>query len=178
MHGGSIGSVGAGPTRTRTDVYRWDGRAWSLAETVNDPSNFLYHAILDADEAFRAGDYAAALELYRSALANTGLDEWKDNERAEMEPYALFRTALGYFALGGSTAEADAQLSRAIDGYPDSPHGRMAAAFRDAWLADGSVSDGCEAALAFITENADDFAWFWDFGYGNPPFDAQALCPL
>jgi hypothetical protein len=178
MHGGSIGSVGAGPTRTRTEVYGWDGRQYVLTQVINDPSEFLYHNVLDADDAFFAGDLQQALGLYARALQDQSLQQWKENERGEMDPYLYFRMAVTYMALGGAAVEAGQSLDAAVDGYPGSLHGEMARAFRDAWLPAGDATAGCRAADAYVQANLDAFQEFWYFGYGNPEFDPQRLCPF
>jgi len=178
MHGGSIGSVGAGPTRTRTEVYGWDGQQYALAQVTYDPSEFLYHNVLDADNAFAAGDFALALSLYTRALEDHSLLEWKENERGEMDPYLHFRTAITYMALGGAEAEAAQSLDAAVSSNPGSLHGEMARAFRDAWLPAGDATAGCLAANDYVQANLQAFEEFWYFGYGNREFSPQGLCPF
>lgn len=178
LHGGSIGSVGAGPTRTRTELYGWNGRQYVLAQTILDPSEFLYHNVVDADGAFFAGDLVLALDRYTRALQDLSLLQWKENERAEMDPYLHFRIALTYMASGGAAAEAAQSLDAAISSYPGSLHGAMARAFRDAWLPAGDTTAGCRAADAYVQANLDAFQEFWYFGYGNPEFDPERMCPF
>ena len=177
LHGGSIGSWGAGPTRTRTEVYGWDGRQYVLAEVTDDPSEFLYHLVLDADEAFLSGDLGPVLKLYRRALEDRSLAEWKENERAEIDAYLHFRIALTYMALG-RPVEAAQSLDAAADNYPGSLHGEMARAFRDAWLQAGDAVAGCLAADDYVQANIEAFEEFWYFGYGNPELDPRRLCRL
>jgi hypothetical protein len=178
LHGGSIGSVGAGPTRTRTELYGWNGRQYVLAQTILDPSEFLYHNVLDADDAFFASDLLLALDRYTRAVQDVSLLQWKENERGEMDPYLHFRIAITYMALGGASAEAAQSLDAAISSYPGSLHGEMARAFRDAWLPAGDTSAGCRAADAYVQANLDAFQEFWYFGYGNREFDPGRMCPL
>lgn len=178
LHGGSIGSVGAGPTRTRTEIYAWNGRQYVLAQTILDPSEFLYHNVLDGDDAFAAGDLVLALDWYTRALQDSSLLQWKDNERAEMDPYLHFRITLTYMALGGASAEAAQSLEAAINSYPGSLHGEMARAFRDAWQPAGDTTAGCRAANAYVQANLEAFQEFWYFGYGNRDFDPGRMCTL
>jgi len=178
LNGGSIGSVGAGPTRTRTELYGWNGRQYVLTQTILDPSEFLYHNVLDADDAFFAGDLVLALDRYTRALEDLSLLQWKENERSEMDPYLHFRIAITYMALGGAAAEAAQSLEAATNSYPGSLHGEMARAFRDAWQPAGDTTAGCRAADAYVQANLDAFQEFWYFGYGNREFDAGRMCPL
>jgi hypothetical protein len=178
LNGGSIGSVGAGPTRTRTELYGWNGRQYVLAQTILDPSEFLYHNVLDADDAFFAGDLVLALDRYTRALEDLSLLQWKENERGEMDPYLHFRIAITYMALGGASAEAAQSVEAAINSYPGSLHGEMARGFRDAWQPAGDTTAGCRAADAYVQANLDAFQEFWYFGYGNREFDPGRMCPL
>ena len=178
MHGGAIGSWGAGPTRTRTEVYSWDGRQYVLAQVTHDPSEYLYHNVLDADDALLSSDPALALELYTRALENRSLVEWKENERTEMEPYLHFRIALTYMALGGAAEEAAQSLDAAVEGNPGSLHGEMARVFRDAWLSTSDTTAACLAVDDYVQANLEAFEEFWYFGYGNREFLPQRLCPL
>lgn len=77
MYGGTIGSVGAGPQRPRTEIYGWDGTAYRLSETIYDPSPYLYFKIRDANDALQRKEYAQALKLYRQALTDDTLKLWK-----------------------------------------------------------------------------------------------------
>jgi hypothetical protein len=178
LHGGSIGSVGAGPTRTRTEVYSWDGQQYVLAQVTLDPSEWLYHNVLDADDAFAAGDLNLALELYTRALEDQSLLEAKENERGEMDPYLHFRIAITYMAQGGAAAEAAQSLDAAVNSNPGSLHGEMARAFRDAWLPARDATAACLAANDYVQVNLQAFQEFWYFGYGNREFSPQGLCPF
>jgi hypothetical protein len=178
MHGGTIGSVGAGPTRTRTEVYGWNGQQYVLTQVTLDPSEWLYHNVLDADDAFAAGDFALALSLYTRALEDHSLVESKENERSEMDPYLHFRIAVTYMAQGGAASEAAQSLDAAVNSNPGSLHGEMARAFRDAWLPAGDAIAGCLAANDYVQANLQAFEDFWYFGYGNREFSPQGLCPF
>jgi hypothetical protein len=178
MHGGTIGSIGAGPQRARTEVYDWDGTQYTPVETTYDPSNFLYLRLREADDTFAAGRYLEAADLYRRALEDASLDLWKPEERDELDPYALFRIALSLLAAGEAPAEAVAALDKAIEGYPGSAHGELAQVFRDSYLAREDLSAACQAARDYATANLDTFTTLWDYGYANPEFDVVLLCPM
>ncbi len=178
MHGGTIGSVGAGPQRTRTDVYAWDGAHYTLAETTYDPTTYLYLRLRDADDEFAAGRYLEAADLYRSALDDTTLDLWNPDERAELDPYALFRIALSLLAAGQPPADALAALDAAVADYPGTYHGALAQTFRDSYVARGDLPAACQAARDYAAANLDTFYAIWDYGYANPEFDLVLLCPL
>ena len=53
LSGGAQGSVGAGPQRTRTETWAWNGAAYALKSTQLDEATYLYHAVKDADTLLR-----------------------------------------------------------------------------------------------------------------------------
>ena len=73
-----IGSVGAGPYRTWSRTWTWDGdaRAFVPGEPVIEAPRFRIHAIHDADDAYLRGDLEAAVELYQRAIDDDALLDW------------------------------------------------------------------------------------------------------
>lgn len=184
MTGGTIGSIGAGPQRVREEVYAWNGAAYTLAQTTYEPTNVLYLRILDADAAFANGDYIAARRMYQEAFNDTSLELWKENagtsvdERDELEPYILFRIALCEIALGTAPQVSIPLLQQASGNYPGSLNAELAGAFLTQYLATGDVTASCAAARDFANTYIDLFTTVWDYGYANPGFDANAVCPF
>ncbi|HZP56467.1 MAG TPA: hypothetical protein VFC53_02805 [Dehalococcoidia bacterium] len=178
LTGGEIGSVGAGPQRPRTDTWAWDGAAYALRSSVPGPSDYLYHAVIDAGALFDAGNYAAAERAYLAVVDNTSLKEWtpEKHERAELESYALFRAGLAVLAAGGDPARALDDFHRA-DNHT-TLHGQLAASFSAGCAAKQDIRVGCAAVRDDLAANADEYAAFWDFGYGNPAFDPSKVCPF
>jgi hypothetical protein len=191
MHGGVIGSVGAGPQRARTEIYAWPGNAYSLAEpayglkeTILDPTDILYLRVTEADALFNTGLYDQALAVYQQALNDPTLKTWKDPaemvapERPELDAYILFRMGLSSFGMSGPNAQGTAYIQQAAADYAGNLHGDLANAFLTSFLAKNDVSLACAAAQGFIASNLNLFQAFWDYGYGNPSFDAAAVCPF
>jgi hypothetical protein len=183
LHGGMIGSVGAGPQRTRTDVYDWDGAAYTLRETVLDPTDILYLSVTEADALFNAGRYDEALSLYQQTLNDPSLKAWKEQtdmvapERPELCAYVLFRMGLSSFTTGAD-AQGLAYVQQAVDEYGGSLHGDLAGAFITSYQTDGELSLACAAVEAFIAGNLELLQAFWEYGYGNPTFNPDAVCPF
>ncbi|HET6319115.1 MAG TPA: hypothetical protein VFG86_21895, partial [Chloroflexota bacterium] len=113
LHGGIVDAVGAGPQRAHTLVYRWDGAAFTLAETRNDASTYLYIKVMDANVLMGQRQYADAQGLYQEAATNNRLRTWEEHdaaqERADLQAFARFRVMVGYTLLGD---EAKAQVWR------------------------------------------------------------------
>lgn len=180
LYGGTIGSVGAGPQRTRTEVHSWNGSTYELTETVYDPSDFLYFAIIDADVLFDAADYSNATAAYLAAIDDPDLIESghfeKENERTELSAYALFRAGLAQLSAGDEAAGL-ASLQQSVDDYPDALNAGLADAFLPAYNTTSDIHSGCLAVRDYVDANLDDLQIFWDFGYSNPAFDAESVCP-
>jgi hypothetical protein len=182
LHGGSIGSVGAGPNRERTETWGWDGTRYILRETALDPPTFLYHAILDANALLDASRFAEAEAAFLAAIADPALDRGgsfsgSPNNGAELEAYAYLRAAVAHLLAGSDPATAIEHLDRAA--ALEAPlHAPLAAAFRDAYTAAGDPIAACDAVRSYINSNLDALTEFWNFGYGNPPFDPEAFCPF
>ena len=180
LHGGTISSVGAGPQRTRTEVYGWNGTTYELIETTLSDSDLLYFHILDADLLFGEGEYGEALAAYRRALSNESLVEsmYYENERVELSAYALFRIAVALLAGGGSESEALAALERATSEFSEAINASLAEIFREGYDASADLSASCLAVRNYVAGNIDRFREVWEYGYANPAFDPDTLCPF
>ncbi len=182
LHGGSIGSVGAGPNRERTETWGWDGARYMLRQTVLDPPTFLYHAILDANALIDQSRFAEAEQAFVAAIEDGTLDRsgsfsGSQSVSTELESYAYLRAAVARFLSGGDSAGAVGYLDRAA-GLDAPLHAPLAAAFRDTYAASADVAAACDAVRTYIAGNLAALTEFWNFGYGNPPFNAEAFCPF
>jgi hypothetical protein len=188
---GQIGSVGAGPQRDSNLTYTWDGTNYVLVETEIEPSEFLYFAVVDGDEAYAAGDLEKAMQLYNKAINDGDLWDWKEDfsgvsGRDELVPYAHFRLYLAQLASLAADDEAAVQdlvdsIAALAGQFPDSLHAQAAAQFAAAYP-DGQVSPqalaaGCAAFLAYVEDNRQEFDDIWYYGYANPDLVPERLCP-
>jgi hypothetical protein len=182
LRGGEFGSVGAGPQRERTETYAWDGSMYVLRSRVVDTPSLRYHAVIDADQVFREGDYGKAEEMYRLAATSTDPEPtWSPSgfkqEPSELAAYALFRAALSALLAGrdGDVVSSHLAGARSFDG---TLHPRLAAAFEDAYRAKRDVSEACTAVNDLVDANLLAYQEFWYYGYANPTFDPAAMCPF
>ena len=180
LNGGAVGSVGAGPPRTRTETWAWNGATYALRSTALNKPEYLYHAVKDADTLFAAGKYSEAETAYAAIVGETSLKVWMEQkrERNELESYSLFRAGLAVLQNGGDAAKANDYLDRARAYHPQTLHDQLAGSFKAGYNAKGSVSIGCAAVRDDIAANLAEYQAFWDFGYANPPFDADTICPF
>ena len=99
VRGGTIGSAGAGVVRSRTEVWRWDGAAVTLAGTTLDPTQYRHHILYEANDLMAAGDLDGALALYEAAindpaLRNDGFAHAPEQVYADVSRFAAFRLVL------------------------------------------------------------------------------------
>jgi hypothetical protein len=178
LHGGTIGSVGAGPQRQRTEAYRWDGTAYVLLETIYDYSNYLYFKVLDANQALSDGKYEEAVALYREAIDNSDLDVWMDeSERAELAAFSRYRLTLAYLLLGDAPS-AQAARDELLAAQADNIYAQVVKVFWDSYLRDADLKIACEQVSGFAAAHPETVEVLADYGYGNPTFTPEEVCPL
>jgi LysM repeat protein len=183
LSGGIYGSVGAGPQRSRTEVWgSVDGAPYSLLELTNDSSNCLYHEILDANEAFNQGmenGFDTAEELYTDAIGNEDLVQCWDrpNEVDELRSFAYYRLALISAYEGLSDVAGDMILALEAT-YPDSPYAALGQVWLDAYASDNDMTAACQAAVDYAAEHPEVVDVLGDYGFANPDFKPADVCPI
>ncbi|MFN8508212.1 MAG: hypothetical protein U0547_11685 [Dehalococcoidia bacterium] len=182
VHGGTIQSVGAGPTRASTTTYRWDGMHFAAATVTPDPAVYLVHAIADADALFAKGRYQEAAAAYVAAAKRDDLADWwketgRGDGRAGLRGYALFRAAIATAATG---ADATSAFDTAITASTEQAFITATEAFRKGFKEGGSVHAGCAEATRYLSSPGVPayLRALFDYGYGNPQPTPGELCPL
>jgi len=190
---GTVSSVGAGPQRGSILTYDWDGTSFVLTDTRHAKSDYLYFVVLDADAAYAEGNPARAIALYRNAVEDTSLKDWKEElgtgarDRDELVPYARFRLYLTQLTLLSTTAMDTAltlvgSIEALAQEFPNSLHAQAAQSFGDAYrrqrTSEASYTAGCLAFRSFLEQRRGEFDAAWDFGYANPTRQPDELCPL
>jgi len=179
VHGGVIGSLGAGPQRAWTETYiSPEGGEYQLLSREYDPSTCLYHEILDANAAFDAwasDGFGPAIELYEAALEADDLKAcWTiEDEVATLQDFARFRLIVAAVA-SGEAGDATTLVG-------DIRHvGLRAAAnaFLTSYSASGSVIQACRDTTKLAEFNTSTWDFLADWGYANPSLTAAELCPL
>ncbi|HIQ06502.1 MAG TPA: LysM peptidoglycan-binding domain-containing protein, partial [Anaerolineae bacterium] len=183
MHGGVIASVGAGPQRPWTETWASIGGApYTIIRTVYDPSDCLYHHLLDANEAFLKGPtdgFDKAAGMYRELIDNTSLKAcgFRPNELDELRGFARFRRALA-LAHTGDTDGAKAALDELKAKQPDNIYVQVAQVWWDAYAPTQDMASACAAVTAFAENHPLTWQILADFGYANPTFSAAEVCPV
>lgn len=179
VHGGVIGSVGAGPQRPWTETYvSSKGAPYVLFSQVYDPSTCLYHKILDANRAFDSwalDGFDPAIEAYKAAIADQAAQACgtiKD-EVATLRDFARFRLLVSDVAAGNATASLPlaAQITNAaLKGAANT--------FLKSYQDNGSVIQACRDTTKYAQQTPASWQFLADWGYANPSFTHGDLCPL
>jgi len=186
VHGGVIGSVGAGPQRAWTEIWASiNGAPYVLVEKIYDPSDCLYHTVLDANQAFLEGpgdDFAQAIALYRKALEDPTLIAcWvRPNELEELRSFSAFRLAMAY-AYRGDLESAEEAVRLLQEDYPDSVYAQIADIWWTAYQPTQDMEAACTAVNAFVTgspPHPEAYEILADYGYANPTFTPMDVCPV
>lgn len=178
LYGGVISSVGAGPQRARTDIYKWTGMDYVPVETVYDESDLLYFKVLDANMALMAGDYSQALALYQEVLVSSSLRVWKGvQERDDLGAFSRFRLVLTY-VLVHDESRAQAILEEMQSTQPEHIYNQLAQVFWDYYTKQGGVTAACQAVAEFAQEHLQAVEILNGYGYANPTFTASDICPI
>jgi hypothetical protein len=187
IHGGKLTAAGAGPSRASTYGFAIVNGRFEFQFQKPDAPLYLFHAIQDADTLFDAGDFAAAIRAYRSAIANETLKDWRKESaepdgRPALEGYALFRIAVAT-AAGGDDPNGAIDETIAESKEPLFVNGIEA--FRRGFQERRAVQSGCAAATTYfttVTAEADVPEYIrgiFYYGFANLPVKgAKDLCPL
>jgi hypothetical protein len=184
--GGVVASTGAGPQRTETQIWRWNGAQFAKVSSSLSPVEYRIHAIYEADDAFAKGDYSSAIDWYGRAITDDSLKDWlteigysKAHDRATLTAYARFRLLLIGVLRGD--ANASDQLDQLTNDFPVGAFGhdtqQMASIFWNKYQATQDVKVACAAADAFANvkyQITDDLGLF---GYANRSYTSDDMCP-
>ena len=183
LTGGAYGSVGAGPQRSRTEIWgSVEGAPYSLLTTEYAASDCLYHLILDANRAFLAAPdigFDEAETLYTDAIGNEELTKcWvRENELDELRSFSYFRLALiaGYQDLPEVASDLTGALAAV---YPDSIYTDVSDVWLSAYEENGDAAAACQLVTDYVTDAPDAWQMLAEYGYANPDFTAADVCPI
>jgi hypothetical protein len=181
VHGGTIGSVGAGVVRPRTEIWRWDGAAVTLANTILDPTQYRHHILYEANDVMAAGDLTTALALYEATindgtLRDDGFMHAPEVTRAAINSFAAFRLIL-IDLMQGNGERADGRLAWLQTNYSQSAAAGAAAALVGGWSGPENAATLCDQIESNLAALENPTGALADMGYGNPSLGAADFCP-
>ena len=180
-----IASVGAGPQRPYTDTLSWNGHALTVTNTIIGPVVYRYHMLTTGDEALYAEKYAEARAAYERVLADDSLKPWDaiyqpDEERTWLTALARWRLLTIATQAQDYTA-AEAQLQHLQSDFPAGTAGASVSSLAQTFWAQvldtGNIAYGCQA-IRQTSQMEDVLAFLNDYGYANPVYTAQDICPF
>lgn len=185
QHGGFISSAGAGPyQRGYTEVWAWDAAAnqFALAKTIQDPSNYRFHTLYDANNAYEAADWTVAINLYEDVVNSTHLEDGvgltvPESTYTPSRQFAAFRLMLIYLHLG-DMENATAWSGWLYSTYPDSAIEDGVIAFWEDYNFNQSIAPGCVAATNVLATYPNPTGALVDLGYALPSLTAESICPV
>lgn len=183
LQGGVYGSAGAGPQRSRTEVWASDqGVPYALASKVYDASKCLYHTVLDANEAFLnavTDGFGRAELLYTQAATDKKLEKCgeRPDELDELRSFSLYRLAL-VAAYDGKAEVAGDIIASLSATYPDSAYDKLGQTWAAGYQETQDMGQTCRAVTQYASKNLDTVAVLADYGFANPTFTAEDICPV
>lgn len=182
VHGGALGSVGAGVVRTYTEIWDWDGTGLVLATTTLDPTPYRHHIVYEANTHMAAGDLDSALALYEAAINDPALVNepfftyTPEQVYADITRFAAFRLIL-IDLLQGNTERANGRLAWLQANQPDAALTEAAAQLVAGWTGLDGQAPLCAQIEAGLSASENPLGSLADMGYGNPALTAADLCP-
>lgn len=203
IHTGMIASVGAGPQRTYTKIWKWDGTLYTIAEVTASEIEYRIHQIYEADDALLAGDYKEAVSLYKEAIENENLKSWEyPNEADYLKAFSRYRIMLAYAAEGRVDKAQEAYEALMWQYAPPTPtpvpegeepgptptpffgpgpgaeFWEMARFFWQDFTVNRNIALACQIVIGYTQANPALFAVLNSFGYANRQYTAYDLCPF
>lgn len=198
LHGGKLPAnapVEAGPSRASTTTFALEGSRFVVESVVRDAPEYLYQALLDAEEIF-ATDKSASVPAFEGLLNRDDLKDWKSkpgqkDRRPAIEGFALFRILLVAAVQQRDAATITAAIDRVVlesrkPGFePLFPN--LAEVFRKNYNPTDGVVGACAAVNLYLSQpaagGADNGAYveqLFDYGYTNPPGRewVARICPF
>lgn len=181
LTGGEYTGADAGPQRKRTAVWTSTyGAPYTLKDEIFASSDCLYHALLDANRAFTDERYLEKAQwLYTDVAENERLKAcWnRPGELSELQSFALFRLAviMGYQE---KPIEATALVQRLETEYGEQVYAGVARRWLDNYLLTGDPRSACKVVTVFAEVMPGVVDILADYGYANPTFAPEDVCPI
>ena len=178
-HGGLINSAGAGPQRAWTETYiSPESGPYESYKKAYDESSCLYFQILDANELFNKWNdigFAPAIAAYDKAIADKSAKACGDDpdELTKLSDFARFRLVVSWVSRGRSDKAAPIKASIT---YP--PLAGATDTFVKGLQNSHSIVQACRDTTHYAELNPASWDYLSDWGYANPTFTAEDLCPL
>ena len=183
MHGGIIGSVGAGLQRPYTMIVDWEDGAYRVVEDTPDPSDHPYYLMLDANVALAQGEWDRALELASRAVEAPDFEDSiapvEEVDKRRIVSYAAIEAMLVH-AHRGEVDKMEAVLEEAQGHAFMEPNVYTEAAqtLIDVYEEMGDAEEACAAMEDVVAERPDEAVFLQWYGYNTARMSLDQVCPL
>ncbi len=183
MHGGMIGSVGAGLQRPHTLIFDWVDGAYRLVQKTPAPSDHPYYLMLDANTALAEGSWARALELASEAVNDPDFtDSMVPVEEVNKEniiSYAAVEAMLVH-AHRADVAQMESVLDlvRGHDVAGSNVYTAAAERLLEVYGETGDTVVACQAMEEVVAQRPDEAVFFQWYGYNTTRLTVDQICPL
>lgn len=180
-----VSSAGAGPFRPETYLWTWNpvsGRFHRTGHQIHQ-TTFRIHVLHDADRAAQEGDQGTALRHYHRVIEVDTLQAWVDpvQERRALHGYARYRQIVSSLLAGdrdGAEGYLQALREATQAGEAEGAYLELAETFWSAYQMTGSVGFACQEARAYAAAHRETILDPLYFGYTNPSYAPQDICPF
>lgn len=187
---GSTNDIEAGPQRTVTDTWAFDGSVFTRTSTVTSPAVYRIHALHDGDEAFQRKDFTQADTFYQQVVYDPNLKSWESMSTMKDEEKVLAAFALIRLMQTSAIRNDNVGVQTAYDSLVGAiPSGKNAAGeiylhmgkvFYDTFTQTDDYARACDAVVKFAEKEPDSYGQLGPetFGYSNTDYTADDMCML
>jgi len=187
---GTTSDFEAGPQRTVTDTWAFDGLVFTRTNTVTSPAVYRIHALHDGDEAFQRKDFTQADTFYQQVVYDPNLKSWESMSTMKEEEKVLAAFALVRLMQTSAVRNDSVGVQTAYDSLVGAvPAGkntsgeiylRMGKVFYDTFTQTDDYARACDAVVKFAEKEPDSYGQLGPetFGYSNTDYTADDMCML
>lgn len=179
LHGGIIHAISAGPQRTWVEVWgSQGGQAYRLTSRTYDPSDCLYHWVLDGNRALAEGRVEDAISIFQTVVGDKNLIAcwFRPDEESELRTFGWFRLALAY-AYAGQPDMVRTVVNQAGEAFPEAAYIQALKTWYQTYEKEQDAGKACRALSPYVQEHPILWEMLADYGYANPTFGPTDVCP-
>ena len=184
IHGGIVGSAGAGIQRARTEIWAWSGQAITLAEQQWEETAYRFHRLYNANYAFEQQQYDVAGSGYEDVIVNPDLEDepfatgTAEELRDHTRQFAAFRLTL-LPLLRGDITDATRWRNWLQGEYPEAAITAASERLLSEWETNGNnLAAACNEVNTLLQSSDNPTGPLVDMGYNNPSLTPETLCPI
>lgn len=158
---GYVNSVGAGPQRAYTEIWKWNGKVITVTDKILGPPIARMHLVNDADAKLEQGDTSEAISNYKQAIEDQSLPSQflnpnTDYKQEVVKAYATFKLFVAYTVLG-QIGEAQKYLEQLVVNHSQDTEGNLfvilGQVFWDNYSQTNNAILACEAVVSKAKAN-------------------------